>query len=559
MQKELEKTKASLDDTQAQLQAQKQLGHQLQERAESLQGQLSAAESAVQRAEAAEQRLQKELQAKKAKPRLVREFMSHLSIQPDGRLERAETEVLRLTSEVSNLAAELEDARAEALQLQDAARASDQQVEALGLRLREAEEAQKGQARKLQEATRLLELEKKRSATHASELQALQARHAAEQQQAAAQLEQLQRARQSKMESEVRRAHELEAQRLSEGRASEIAALQQALAEAEAALDAARSKSLDSKFQQTEPWAPAESQAEADELQRLRQEVQTFKAREAELMKQLDEHLAQNSVASGDKQCQTDVLQEKASQLASQPGARLADAGKIVSPEPGSKSPGPDADDVLALYDLVDYPRVLALGGGWLQGVSRTWRGKLRQHSKQTQTSRSPSASPPGSKTPKERSDRTRSPERERHMPLELTAESLSRGRSPHPFPKTAKVLLPLTSKAKRSTVCRSPPRLRLNSQNPHQTRQSRSPDGGRDRAHASAPAEGALPERQRKAPASGRQSEDSADVKSALWWVVLCSPGSWRFASQPGSWTPTRRSRARLSRTSFSRVAHVA
>ncbi|CAE7903092.1 ATJ20 [Symbiodinium sp. KB8] len=451
---------------------------ELQEKLESLQSQLASTEAAARRAESAEQRLQKELyqalQAKK-KPRLVREFRTHISIPPDGRLERAEQEARRLTTEVAGLAAALADAKAEVSRLQEVMLESDsellerrQEAEALAAQLREARHACELEAQKSREAARQLEAEKQRSRERLSEIRALEQKHEAAQQQAAADLEQAEaRAQEAEARSESKRAQEAEAQRES----SEVQAL--------AAL--ARRRDVVNQLQQTE-----ESE-EREEIERLRKELQCLKSRESELLRQLDETLAQNSITSEDKQCQTDVLQEKAPLKSPEPAGKQDPASKMGDlPRQGTGGPCLDPEALVGNDELVDYPRVLAMGGGWLQGVSLSWRGKLRQHSKQTQTSRSPSAGSPGSKTPKKQ--RTRSPDLERHMPFELTAEGLSRGRSPQPqpFPKTAKVLLPLTAKAKRSTVCRSPPRLHPNNPNVKaeaqrqaqaQTRPSRSPE----------------------------------------------------------------------------------
>ena len=511
LQKELVAWRAAHDKCEAELQEQKASAQHLREKLESLQSGLSAAEAAARRAEAAEQRLQKELQAKKAKPRLVKEVMTHLSIQPDGRLERAEQEGLRLAAEVTGLTAELEEARMEAASLQEAVRARErdaferqQEVEELTAQLHDAKGSRELEARTSQEAVRQLE----------NKLQALQAKLEAQQRQAAASAAELERleATRNEAESQARTAQEAEA--------SEVHALRAALAEAQAAQEA-RARTLVSQFQQTESWA-AENQEE--EIQRLRKEVQTWRDREAELLKQLDERLSQNSIASEDKQCQTDLLEKALSvrdATGQEPSAQL-ETPKIGKNAVHQASTSPWADpDSTDVSDMVAYPRVLSMGGGWLQGVSlSSWRGKLRQQSKQTQTSRSPSASPPGSKTPKERKERTRSPDRERHMPIELTAEGLShlsRGRSPQPFPSAhagnaAKVLLPLTAKAKRSTVCRSPPRLRVNSKEameaaetrPAQTRLSRSPEAreAQERPVNRMPAE---VERRRKAPAALR------------------------------------------------------
>ena len=459
---------------------------------ESLQSQLASTEAAARRAESAEQRLQKELQALQAKkkPRLVREFRTHISIPPDGRLERAEQEARRLTTEVAGLAAALADAKAEVSRLQEVMLESDsellerrQEAEALAAQLRDARHACELEAQKSQEAARQLEAEKQRSRERLSEIRALEQKHemheAAQQlqQQAAAGLEQAEaRAREAQEAEEARsegegkrRAQEAEAEAQRES--SEVQAL------ALAAL--ARRRDVVNQLQQTE-----ESE-EREEIERLRKELQCLKRRESELLRQLDETLAQNSITSENKQCQTDVLQEKALK-SPEPAGKQDPASKMGElPRQGTGGPCLDPNALLGNDEMVDYPRVLAMGGGWLQGVSLSWRGKLRHFSKQTQTSRSPSASPPGSKTPKQR---TRSPDRERQMPFELTAEGLSRGRSPQPqpFPKTAKVLLPLTAKAKRSTVCRSPPRLHPNNPNVKaeaqrqaqaQTRPSRSPE----------------------------------------------------------------------------------
>ena len=410
--------------------------------------------------------------------------MTHISIQPDGRLERAEQEAKRLTMELAGLVAGFEDAKAEVSRLQDVMLECNsellerrQEAEALAAQLRDARRACELEALKSQEAARQLETEKQRSMERLSEIRALEKKHEAAQQQAAAELEQAEARARSEVQSEAKRAQEERAAQEAEAEAQRKSSEAQAEAEAEAAL--ARRRDVVNQLQQTE-----ESE-EREELERLRKEIQSLRSRESELLRQLDETLAQNSITSEDKQCQTDVFHEK-SQLKSLEPAGKQDASKMGDlPRQGTEGPCVDPDAFDGNDEMVDYPRVLAMGGGWLQGVSLSWRGKLRQHSKQTQTSRSPSASPPGSKTPKQR---TRSPDRERHMPFELTAEGLSRGRSPQPqpFPKTAKVLLPLTAKAKRSTVCRSPPRLHLNNpsakaeaqrQAHAQTRPSRSPE----------------------------------------------------------------------------------
>ena len=420
----------------------------------------------------------------------MREFMTHISIQPDGRLERAEQEARRLTTEVAGLAAAVADAKAEVSRLQEAMLESSRELlerrreaEALAAQLRDARRACELEAKKSDEATRQLETEKQRSLERLGEIRALEKKHEAAQQQAAADLEQAEARARSKVQSETQRAQEERAAQEAEAQreSSEVQALRGALAEAEAAL--ARRRDVVNRLQQTE------ASEEREEIARLRKEVDSLKSRESELLRQLDETLAQNSITSEDKQCQTDAYQEKARVRSPEPVGKQDAASMMgdVGPRQGTGGLCVDPEGVDGNDEMVDYPRVLAMGGGWLQGVSLSWRGKLRQHSKQTQTSRSPSASPPGSKTPKQR---TRSPDRERLMPFELTAEGLSRGRSPQPqpFPKTAKVLLPLTAKAKRSTVCRSPPRLHLNNPgaNPKaeaqrqaqvQTRPSRSPE----------------------------------------------------------------------------------
>lgn len=93
---------------------------------------------------------------------------------------------------------------------------------------------------------------------------------------------------------------------------------------------------------------------------------------------------------------------------------------------------------------MFDYRRVLTMGGGWLSGVSKR-HPKVKQH---LGLGAQPTTSP---------SPRGRSPDFEKHMPAELVAT-----RMPSPSPcrsSSPSPMVPRTAKAKRSTVCRSPPR----------------------------------------------------------------------------------------------------
>eukprot|EP00930_Biecheleria_cincta_P047880 TRINITY_DN33276_c0_g1_i1.p1 TRINITY_DN33276_c0_g1~~TRINITY_DN33276_c0_g1_i1.p1 ORF type:complete len:997 (+),score=208.85 TRINITY_DN33276_c0_g1_i1:135-3125(+) len=108
------------------------------------------------------------------------------------------------------------------------------------------------------------------------------------------------------------------------------------------------------------------------------------------------------------------------------------------------------------LRAMFDYPRVMTLGGGWLQG--RRAQRPAGQSFPTAQYDRYPSPDQSGSPD----FARSGSPQHTwpaSRMPPELTSTGLGRGRSPSPgadFP--APLLLPLTAKAKRSTVCSSPP-----------------------------------------------------------------------------------------------------
>ena len=123
---------------------------------------------------------------------------------------------------------------------------------------------------------------------------------------------------------------------------------------------------------------------------------------------------------------------------ASRPGSKAATA-EVTNKSackfcdtPGTYHDHPDPvnpkDEISRMFD---YPRVLTMGGGWLSGVSK--RHKVKP------------VAPTSPLSPRSGS------------PVELMATRMpspSPGRSSSPSP-----MVPLTAKAKRSTVCRSPPR----------------------------------------------------------------------------------------------------
>lgn len=112
----------------------------------------------------------------------------------------------------------------------------------------------------------------------------------------------------------------------------------------------------------------------------------------------------------------------------------------------------PDED----LSAMFDYPRVMTLGGGWLQG--RRSQRQSGQSFPMAQYDRYPSPDQSGSPDVA----RSGSPQPTwptSRMPPELTSTGLGRGRSPSPGAGSPPpVLVPIAAKAKRSTVCSSPP-----------------------------------------------------------------------------------------------------
>mmetsp|Transcript_19642 Transcript_19642/g.34790 ORF Transcript_19642/g.34790 Transcript_19642/m.34790 type:complete len:1007 (-) Transcript_19642:69-3089(-) len=144
------------------------------------------------------------------------------------------------------------------------------------------------------------------------------------------------------------------------------------------------------------------------------------------------------------------------------PDDTVSDVSTLPPPRGPSGPPMPGAgmseEELRAMFE---YPRVRALGGGWLQALDK---GHKSQRPGQSFTTAETDRSPYSTGMPQAVEPRSSSPPEftwpKQSMPPELMSQALRRGRSPSPLENVNREpsLLPITEKAKRSTVCSSPP-----------------------------------------------------------------------------------------------------
>eukprot|EP00931_Biecheleriopsis_adriatica_P004371 TRINITY_DN106053_c0_g1_i1.p1 TRINITY_DN106053_c0_g1~~TRINITY_DN106053_c0_g1_i1.p1 ORF type:complete len:1028 (+),score=257.80 TRINITY_DN106053_c0_g1_i1:79-3162(+) len=259
---------------------------------------------------------------------------------------------------------------------------------------------------------------------------------------------------------------------------AEVARLQEAL-------DAAASRSIPTPETatttcQTDLWEPNKKELEEAlareaalraELAALRAEVDEL-VRQAALAGAAPEKAATRDIGVGTppvvKQEKKEVQQEEPLQ------EQLSDITEVQSsappppPPPPEKvdwgPPGPPAMTEKELRMMFEYPRVRTLGGGWLQALDRSGRSKSPGASFGGNAEGHPqSRSPDHVPFPEETDPRPGSPQQpiwpKKQMPPELVSSGLGRGRSPSPpLDMPTPSPLPLAVKAKRSTVCGSPP-----------------------------------------------------------------------------------------------------
>lgn len=244
-------------------------------------------------------------------------------------------------------------------------------------------------------------------------------------------------------------------------------------------------KALQVQAAATEKREVAESASQSDPWDPNKEDLAAAKAREAELLRQLDGLRAESqSLASA-----LEAFQKAASpktvtrdfgcgdgsvsappaapppvvhrQLLPADDSDFTSTRKMSLPEPVPENEvsvvdpprcKPDED----LSAMFDYPRVATLGGGWLQG--RRSQRKSGQSFTMAQTDRNPSPDQSGS--PDVARSGSPQPDWETNrMPPELTSTGLGRGRSPSPgADSSTPLMVPLAAKALRSTVCSSPP-----------------------------------------------------------------------------------------------------
>ena len=354
-----------------------------------------------------------ELSAKRDPSRLVREVLweQAQSLEPDDRLERATAELEQLRREVTELTAAAH------------ADATERLVASAG----DAEARRQLQA-ELLDAQRQLQ-----SCQDLSELLRLAQQEA-----------EVQKAKAEAAEAACARAQAAADQ-------AQEQALQAKLAQAEASEREAILASRDGRVcpsnvtrtdqsQQTEDAEHRLAQngldtEQLEQLQNLQLEVQVLRVREAQLLKSIK--MLQEQLSR--LQLQTHSSHEDVTGIYA---ANLAESTVDASlpPSPGREESRADTTGSKSLVSMLNYPRVLTLGGGWLQGVSK-------KHPRPLFQPHSP------------RSGRGRSPDLPASFP-ELSATRLpSHSPSRSPTRRDPKILVPRTAQAKRSTVCRSPPR----------------------------------------------------------------------------------------------------
>lgn len=479
---ELESQAVELTTAVAQRQHLLEQVEQLQSELVSCRTQLASERRRVE--EEKKKREMQEMQLARAKQeraaRLVRQSLKDQaqSVLPDDRLERAQRELSELKEEFTKKEELLKEVQLEVSQLRTTAEAAEAAQKAQ--ELHQAELKSNAAAAEAEVNQRFLELQKQLETSRAQENQLAQRLQGSQDRlgEAQAQVEQLRRDLEQ-LQSQLEKEQTEKAQTQAEGKV-DAEDLRKALEklEAERAVgekaDKAKTherheppkavekqlpslsenfgsqeareatsffsdeKLLTDQSQQTDPG----EQLEDPQSNPLEQELALLRGDKAQLqqtIKALQEELrlATETDGQGGQGGQGGQPQAAASRHASR--TRSSQLAARESPcEFHSDEPKDLKDEIAGMFD---YPRVLTMGGGWLSGVSK--KHKVKQLLGATQ---------PASPSP-----RGRSPDFEKHMPAELVAT-----RMPSPSPcrsSSPSPMVPRTAKAKRSTVCRSPPR----------------------------------------------------------------------------------------------------
>jgi len=460
----------------------------LLEQVEQLQSELAACRTqlASERRRAEEEQKKREMQemqlarAKQERAaRLVKQSLKDQaqSVLPDDRLERAQRELSELKEEFTKKEELLKEVQLEVSQLRATSEAAEAAQKAEELRQAElkssAAAAEAAVNQRISEVQKQLETSRAQENRLAQRLQESQERL----REAQAQVEQL-RSDLEQLQSQLEKEQTEKAQAQAEGKvdAEDLRkALEKLEAERAAGETADKAKtherheppkavekqlpSLSENFgsqeareatsflsdeklltdqsQQTDPG----EQLEEPQPNPLEQELALLRGDKAQLqqtIKALQEELRLATETDGQGQGSQGGQPQAA---ASRHASRTRPSGQPADRESPCEFYGEPKDLKDEISGMFDYPRVLTMGGGWLSGVSK--KHKVKQLLGATQ---------PASPSP-----RGRSPDFEKHMPAELVATRMpspSPCRSSSPTP-----MVPRTAKAKRSTVCRSPPR----------------------------------------------------------------------------------------------------